>query len=110
MVDRHIHPAGHRFVYEGEARLALTPHRGADHLVMGELGGEASLLADADRLAHRVEQRQPLFAQVADVNAPVARGHPGEGDDLLGLGEGAGKQLNSLRQNPRGVRRAMHPA
>ena len=111
LVNRHIHASRHRFVHEREARVALTPHRGADHLVMSDLGGEAPLLPDADRLAHRVEQRQPLLAQVADVHAAVAGGHPGEGDDLLGLGEGAGEELEPGGKTERSLaHRGVHQA
>ena len=50
--------------------------------------GSPSFLSDADRLAHRIHQREPLFPHVADVNAAVAGRDLGQLDDLLGLGEG----------------------
>ena len=56
---------------------------------MGELGGQAALLADLDRLGGGLADLVALIAHVGDVHAAVARGDLGELDRLLGGREGS---------------------
>ena len=94
-------PRAPRRVDEGQALGALPPRRAADRLVVGHLHGNARLLADADRLAHRVEQPLGLVAHVRDVDAPVPGRHRRERDDLLGRREAARHVEEARRQAER---------
>ncbi len=89
-VAHHVLALGARGVDQGEGVGDLAPARPARGLHVAHLGGQSALAADADGLRHRVEQRRPLAADVARVEAAPARGAAGDADDLLGGRVGAG--------------------
>ena len=71
LVEGHVDATRAGFPHEADGLLAQTPLPMPAHLVVRHLDRDVRLLADADRLAHRLEHARALVTHVGDVDAAV---------------------------------------
>jgi hypothetical protein len=90
LVDGDIDAARAGLQNQAEGLAGEAPGGLADGLVVGDLGGQAALLADADGLANRIDDARGFVAHVGDVDAAQGGDGFGEVDHLFGRGIVAG--------------------
>ncbi len=105
-VERHVLAGGASLLNVGDRVTGPAPAPGAARLVVRNLRGQPGLKADSRCLLHRFHQPLTLVADVADVETALCRGFFRALDDLVGLGETAGRVDQPCREADRARR---HP-
>ena len=99
-----VDPPAAGVVQHSERLAHLGPVGLEARLEMGDLDGDAALLADLDRLRDRALEGRALAPDVRGVEAPRAsRHHPGQGHELRGLGVDA-RGVDEPRREAEGAR------
>ncbi len=89
-------PLGARRLDARDHRLELRPVLRPRRLEMVDLGPHAGPPGDLQQLLERLQQLSAFASHVRDVHAAECRGHLGQGDQLVGVGE-VGRRVDQRR-------------
>lgn len=100
-VAQHVHAFGAGPFQPGQGTQCGAPGVPSRGLVVGDLQGRAGAHRDLQGLLQGGLHLRHLVAQMGDVGLAVTGGDPGQRDDLLGVGVGAGRVDQPGRQTGR---------